>query len=110
MKDKLVSVLICTYNSWDYIFNTLQSVIFQTYKNIEILILDNNSSDETVNNIKSFKDPRIKIFEQNKNIWPYQWLNVLLEKAKGEYIAIQDHDDLRHPKKIEKQIELFFIY
>lgn len=99
-----MSVLICTYNSWNYILNTLQSVVSQSYKNLEILILDNNSSDQTVNNIKSFKDTRIKIFESEENLWPYGWLNFLLEKVKGEYIAIQDHDDLRYSRKIEKQI------
>lgn len=105
MENKLVSVLICTYNSGKYIVGTLKSVLSQSYQNIEILILDNNSSDNTVDNIKSFEDNRIQIFESKKNIWPYEWLNHLLQKAKGDYIAIQDHDDLRYPEKIEKQIE-----
>lgn len=99
-----VSILICAYNSWNYIKNTIQSVLNQTYDSFELLILDNNSSDQTIKNIESFKDNRIKLFKSDKNLWSYWWLNFLLKKAKWEYIAIQDHDDLRHPLKIEKQI------
>lgn len=100
-----VSVLICTYNAQQYIDATIQSILNQTYKNFELLILDNASSDSTVSHIQSFTDPRIKLFKSKKNLWPYGWLNFLLDKSTGEYIAIQDHDDLRHPQKLNKQID-----
>lgn len=99
-----VSVLICTYNAWVHIIPTLKSVLAQSYPNMEILILDNNSTDQTLNYLQKFTDKRIQIFPSKKNFWPYGWLNFLLGKATGEYIAIQDHDDIWHQKKIEKQI------
>lgn len=102
---KKVSVLICAYNSWNYIINTIKSVLAQTYTNFELLILDNNSKDETVRNILSFKDDRIKLFESKENLWPYGWLNFLLERSSWDYIAILDHDDLWSNDKIQKQVE-----
>jgi len=100
-----VSVLICAYNSWYYILNTIKSVLQQTYGSFELLILDNNSSDNTVKNIKTFNDSRLKLFELHKNLWPYGGLNYLLEKASWDYIAILDHDDLWAKNKLEKQVE-----
>lgn len=101
---KKVSVLICSYNSWDYILSTIKSVLNQIFTDFELLILDNASTDNTLNNIKSFQDDRIKVFESKENLWPYGWLNFLLKKAIWEYIAIQDHDDIWNSKKLEKQI------
>jgi len=101
---KKISILICSYNSGNYIFNTIKSVLNQTYSNFELLILDNNSKDETVKNILSFQDNRIKLFESKTNYWPYWWLNYLLEKSSWEYIAILDHDDLWSKEKLEKQV------
>lgn len=104
----LVSVLICTYNAERFIEANLLSVLDQTYKHIEVLILDNNSQDSTVRIVNSFseKDERIKLFPSNENLGAYGGLNYLLQKAKGEYIAIQDHDDIWHSKKLEFQIKL----
>lgn len=99
-----VSVLICTYNSGKYIFPTVKSILSQTFSDFELLILDNNSEDETVKNILSFQDKRIKLYESNINYWPYWWLNYLLERASWEYIAILDHDDLWVKNKLEKQL------
>ncbi|MDD4530665.1 MAG: glycosyltransferase family 2 protein [Candidatus Gracilibacteria bacterium] len=99
-----VSVLICTYNSGNYIFDTIKCVLNQTYSNLELLIVDNNSKDETVKNIKSFNDTRIKIFESNVNLGAYGGINFLLEKASGDYMAILDHDDLWTGNKLEKQV------
>lgn len=107
MKEPLVSTLICTYNAENTIHWALQSVMDQTYENQEILILDNNSKDNTLDILKDYqkKDKRIKIFSLWKNLWPYKWLNYLLDQSKWKYIAIQDHDDVRHPEKLEKQVE-----
>lgn len=100
-----VSILMCTYNAWQYILPTLKSILNQTFTDFELLILDNWSDDNTVNNIRSFDDKRIVLFEFKKNLWPYAWLNFLLKKAKWIYIAIQDHDDIWHTKKLEKQVK-----
>ena len=102
---KLISVLICTYNAENTIKRTLESCLNQTYKNFEILIHDDQSKDKTIEVINSLWDKRITIIESWKKLWPYKWLNFLLDHAKGEYIAIQDHDDLWYPEKIEKQVK-----
>lgn len=104
MKNPLVSVCICTFNSSQYIIETLKSVINQTYKNMEILICDNWSIDNTIWLINSLNDSRIKVYSLNKNIWAYDWLNYLINRSNWKYIAIQDHDDLRLSTKIEKQV------
>lgn len=100
----LVSVLICTYNAEKTIKETIQSCIIQSYKKIEILIHDDQSKDNTINIIKNIHDKRIKIIPSWKKLWAYWWLNFLLEKSQGEFIAIQDHDDLRHHEKLKQQI------
>lgn len=103
-KEKLVSILIATYNSEKFIEKTLRSCLNQTYANIEILVLDNNSSDRTIGIIKSIKDDRITLFQNQENVGPYNGLNFLLKKACGRYIAIQDHDDIWFQEKIAKQV------
>lgn len=99
-----VSVLLCTYNAEKYIRATLESILHQSYTDIEILILDNNSTDRTLDILQKLTDKRVQIFPSQKNLWPYWGLNFLLEKATGEYIAIQDHDDIWHPEKLAKQV------
>jgi glycosyltransferase involved in cell wall biosynthesis len=105
MDNKKVDILIITYNAEKYIKKTLQSCLDQTYQEYEILILDNNSSDDTCVIIESFNDEKIKLFKGKKNIGPYNGLNYLLERARGNYIAIQDHDDIWLLQKIEKQVQ-----
>lgn len=105
IKKNLVSTLIVTYNAQDYILATIKSCLNQTYFNFEILILDNASSDDTINIINNIKDSRVKLYKSPKNTGPYLGLNFLLDKSIGKYIAIQDHDDLWLPQKLEKQIQ-----
>jgi len=103
----LVSTLICTYNAENFLDATLLSVVEQSYHNQEILIRDDGSRDNTVQLLKKRQkiDVRITLFiEPWKKRGPYWWLNYLLDQSKWEYIAIQDHDDLRHPSKLEKQV------
>lgn len=101
----LVSILICTYNAASTIEKTLLSCMNQTYTNLEILIHDDQSSDGTVSIIEKIKDPRIQVIYSWEKLWPYKGLNFLLDHAKWKYIAIQDHDDLWEPEKIEKQVD-----
>lgn len=102
----LVSVCICTYNCAEFISETLETVINQTYKNLEINILDQNSSDNTMEILMSYhlRDPRITVHSLWTNIGAYNGLNYLMDESKWKYIAIQDHDDLRKLDKIEKQV------
>lgn len=103
----LISILIVAYNPWEYLRNTLRSCLDQTYKNTEILILDNNSSEDITRYFPtdSTELKKIKLIKSTENLGPYRGLNVLLEQAKWEYIAIQDHDDIWKAEKLEKQID-----
>jgi teichuronic acid biosynthesis glycosyltransferase TuaG len=102
---KLVSVLIVAHNADTFIDKTIRSCLEQSYQNIELLILDNNSLDNTLDVITSFNDPRIHLYRNDQNFSPYAGLNYLIERAAGDYIAIQDHDDIWFPEKIEKQVK-----
>ena len=109
MKNPLVSILIVAYNPGNYLTNTLISCLNQSYENTEILLLDNNSSEDIQQYIDQAEKItqniwKIKCFYEKKNYGPYGGLNLLLEKAHGKYIAIQDHDDIWHPEKIKKQV------
>ncbi|HWR26648.1 MAG TPA: glycosyltransferase family 2 protein, partial [candidate division Zixibacteria bacterium] len=102
--ENLVSILIVSHNAEKVIDKTVRSCLQQSYRNIELLILDNKSSDKTVGVINSFKDPRLCLYRTDQQINPYEGLNYLIERAAGDYIAIQDHDDIWFHEKIEKQV------
>ena len=103
----LVSVIIPNYNSEKYIHDTIQSVLNQTYKNIEILIIDDCSSDNSVSIIKNMasENKNIKLIQLTKNCGrPAKPRNIGISKSKGEYIAFLDSDDIWHRQKIEFQL------
>lgn len=100
----LVSIITPVYNSEKYIGETIRSVIAQTYTNWEMLIVDDCSSDNTVDVIKAFTDSRIKYIRLNENVGAARARNVALENAKGKFIAFLDADDMWKPTKLEKQL------
>ncbi|BAY44965.1 family 2 glycosyl transferase [Scytonema sp. HK-05] len=102
----LVSVIIPAYNAEAFISRTLQSVISQTYKNIEILVVDDGSRDKTVEIVESFaqKDSRIILLKQ-PNSGVASARNLAIENSRGEYIAPIDADDIWYPQKLEKQVQ-----
>lgn len=99
----LVSVVIPTYNRADTIAETLNSVIAQTYQNLEILIVDDGSTDNTAEVIAPFlADPRVKFIGQ-KNLERSATRNHGILESSGEYLAFLDSDDMWYPRKIEMQ-------
>lgn len=104
----LVSFIISVYNDEELIIDSLKSVVSQTYKNIEILILDDASEDDTLLRIKNFakQHDNIRIYKNKKNIGLTKSLNFLLKKASGEYIARQDSDDVSNLNRIKEQIHI----
>lgn len=100
-----VSVVIPSYNHDKYISAAIQSVLDQRFQDFEIIITDDCSTDNTVNIIKTFNDPRIKLFTLKKNKGSYYALNHCLLHAEGEYIAQLNSDDVFSPLKLEKQVE-----
>lgn len=103
--EKLVSVCINAYNSADVIGETLESVLNQTYKNLQIIIVDDCSTDNTAEIVKSYDDDRIELYTLPKNFNISNANNECLHRARGEYIAHIDSDDIWAEDKIEKQIK-----
>ena len=103
----LVSVLLSTYNSEESIGESIESLLSQTYKNLEILISDDGSTDSTKEICKKFqlKDKRILFSSNKKNIGLTKSLNNLAQKASGSLIARHDADDISLPYRIEEQIQ-----
>lgn len=102
----LVSIIMPSYNTSKYISETIDSVINQTYKNWELIIVDDCSNDNTDKVIKKYlKDKRIKYYKNEKNSGAAISRNKALKLANGEYIAFLDSDDLWEKEKLEKQIK-----
>ncbi len=105
MKNKpLVSVLVPVYNAGDYLRPAIESIISQTYTNIEILIIDDGSTDGCMNSIADINDSRIRIITQ-KNAGKSEALNHALRELSGAFYAIQDADDISYLHRIERQVE-----
>ena len=115
---ELVSIITPTYNSEQYISETINSIISQTYTNWELLITDDCSDDNTVEIVKKFikRDNRIKLFELKENSGAGVARNNSIKYAKGRYIAFCDSDDKWLPNKLKIQLEfmesenLYFTY
>ncbi len=103
-KSPLITVLIPVYNR-PYVVKTIKSICEQTYNNLEILIVDNASTDNTVEAIRGINDNRIKILINQENRGQTYSLNRGLEEATGKYIARIDSDDIALPDRIKKQAE-----
>lgn len=96
----LISIALCTYNGEKYIKEQLDSIVLQSYKKLEIIITDDNSSDRTLEFIKSYNDNRIKIIKNNKNIGYNLNFQKCLNLCSGEYICISDQDDIWNRNKV----------
>ncbi len=100
----LVSVIIPVYNAEKYIEEALLSILRQTYTNIEIIIIDDGSKDESEKIIKNINAKNIQYVKNVKNIGVSATRNRGFELAKGKYIALMDADDISLPTRIEKQV------
>lgn len=101
----LVSIIMPSYNTGRFIFESIESVRNQTYTNWELLIVDDNSSDNTDLVISKIEDSRIKYTKSKMNKGAAYSRNLALRNAKGKWIAFLDSDDLWNPDKLEKQIK-----
>ena len=104
MDNPLVSVFIPVYNSENYISDTLESILNQTYENLEILIVDDGSTDRSVEKIRQYRDVRIRLLQNGENRGIPFTRNVGLQEARGKYVAIMDSDDIAYPERIERQV------
>ena len=105
MEDK-VSIIIPVYNAEKFISKTIESVLSQSYKNWEMLIMNDKSTDNSYEVILKYSklDDRIKLINTEKNMGVVKGRNTLIEMATGKYIAFLDADDIWKPNKLEKQI------
>jgi glycosyltransferase involved in cell wall biosynthesis len=105
MNTPLVSVIIPNYNYANYLRQAIDSVLLQTYSNIEIIVVDDGSKDASKEILKSYGDKISVIFQQNSGVSAAR--NNGFAASKGEFIAFLDADDFWIPEKIAKQIDLF---
>ncbi len=104
----VVSVIIPMYNAERFVKQTIESVLNQTYKEIEIIVIDDNSTDASASIVQQMMSeyPQIRYFKFNENMGVANARNKAIDMATGRYIAFLDSDDLWFPEKIEKQIQL----
>lgn len=105
--NELVSVITPLYNADKFIESTIKSVIYQTYQNWEMIVVDDCSRDRGPEIIKKYaeSDKRIKLIKLEKNSGGAVARNKAIKEAKGKYLAFLDSDDLWYPQKLEKQVK-----
>ena len=104
MTNPLVSVIIPTYNRAQYICEAVDSVLAQTYRNIEVIVVDDGSTDNTEEILRQY-DSKIKYVFQN-NAGPSAARNNGIKQARGDLLAFLDSDDIWLPEKLERQVQL----
>ena len=100
---ELISIVMPVYNCSDYIQDCIKSILLQSYTNWELIIVDDYSTDDTVESISNFSDGRIKLYKNNRNIGLAASLNYCIALATGELIARMDGDDIMTTNRLEVQ-------
>jgi len=103
MQQPLVSVVMANYCGADYLAAALDAVLGQTVSDIEVIVCDDASADQSADVVRWFanRDPRVKLIVSNRNLGPAAARNRALEAARGQWIAIVDSDDIIHPDRFE---------
>lgn len=99
-----VSVLIPVYNAEAYLAESIRSILNQTFSDFELILLDDASTDNSVEIIKSFTDKRIRFCQNEQNLGISGSRNRLMDLARGKYLAVMDNDDISLPQRLEKQV------
>ncbi len=103
---RTVSVCLPTYNGANYIEEALRSILNQTYQDFELLVVDDGSTDATLDIIQSFSDPRIRLYRNPERLGiPANW-NRCLELAGGEFVCVFHQDDVMLPENLERKVHL----
>ena len=106
-RSPLVSVIVPTFNRCELINDTFSSILKQSYRNIELIVIDNGSTDDTETFVKQIKDERLRYYRIEKNTGgPAGPRNIGVNHARGAYVAFCDDDDIWHNTKIEFQLEM----
>ena len=104
-KNPKVSVIIAAYNGEKYISDAIESVFNQTYENIEVIVIDDGSTDNTAERIKLYLSRVKYLYQDNAGVANAR--NSAIQNSQGEFIAFLDHDDIWLPVKIERQVDYF---
>jgi glycosyltransferase involved in cell wall biosynthesis len=101
----LVSIILPAYNSASWLPTALDSLLNQTWKNLEVLVVDDQSTDGTYEVAKAYanQDSRVRVLQNQVNAGPYVARNLALDHARGLFVTVHDADDWSHPRKIERQ-------
>ncbi|WP_400190228.1 glycosyltransferase family 2 protein [Hymenobacter sp. B81] len=99
-----VSVLLPVYNVGPYIRETITSILAQTFTDFELIVVDDLSTDNTVEVVQSFTDPRVQLLRNARNLGRAGTDNAGLEAVRGQYLAKMDGDDLCHPERLARQV------
>lgn len=99
----MFSVVMPAYNSEQYVGEAIESVLAQTMPSWELLVVDDCSTDRTLEVCQSYKDPRIRVFSSPQNLNAARARNLALEHARGEFVAFLDSDDVAVPYRLERQ-------
>lgn len=105
MNSPLISVVVPAYNQAEFLADTVQSVLNQTYQNFEIIIVNDFSTDNTDEVVSQFQDDRIKYIVHEKNMRLPATRNTGMRVSRGEIIALLDADDLFHPEKLQAHVD-----
>ena len=100
----LISVVMPVYNRAPLVGEAIESILGQTYEHLELIIVDDDSTDQSVVVIQQYRDPRIRLIRLPKNRGPSVARNIGNEAARGTYIAVMDSDDIALPQRLEKQL------
>lgn len=100
----MISILLATYNGERYISKAIDSVLFQTYKNFELLVGFNGTNDNSKFLVRKLQDTRVKIFDYGDDKGKAKTLNKLLKESQYNIICLQDDDDVWMPNKLESQL------
>ncbi|MFD2247978.1 glycosyltransferase family 2 protein [Pontibacter ruber] len=99
-----LTVLMPVYNAERFLREAIDSILQQTYKDFDFLLIDDGSTDSSVTIIQSYQDPRIRFYQNEKNLGISATLNKGIELAETDYIARMDADDVSYPDRLEKQL------
>jgi glycosyltransferase involved in cell wall biosynthesis len=99
-----ISILMPNYNNAPYLKECIDSIINQTYQNFNVVIVDDGSTDDSINIIEEYQDQRIKVIKKTKNSGIIDTLNIGLKAIDSQYIVRMDGDDIMHPKRLETLI------
>ncbi len=99
-----VSVIMPAYNAEAYIREAVSSILDQSWKNLELIIVDDASTDSTADAVREFSDPRIRLLTNRVNLGIAASTNRAIEAAGGEYLALMDDDDLSLPDRLKAQV------